>query len=235
MRWANALFWLLLGVGQVHAAQPNMVFVLVDDLRFDGMGFVNPALETPNLDRLAAEGMYFPNAVVTTSLCSPSRATILTGQSTRNHRIVDNNDASEDHLTFFPHYLQQAGYETAFIGKWHMGRANDAPRPGFDHWVSFKGQGFYFPTDRIPEAMQQQGVRHKLNVNGEAVDQTGYITDELTDYALNWLDAQHGNSAPFFLYLSHKAVHSDAQPAPRHRGQYADVDIALPQLVGQSL
>ena len=219
---------LLLLSGWVHGQQPNMIFVLVDDLRFDGMGFVNPVLQTPNIDRLAQGGTYFPNAVVATSLCSPSRATILTGQSTRNHRIVDNNDASEDHLTFFPSYLKQAGYATAFIGKWHMGRANDEPRPGFDHWVSFKGQGFYYPTDRIPAQMVAQGVRHQLNVDGQAVAQTGYITDELTDYALRWLDQQQADEAPFFLYLSHKAVHSDANPAPRHQGQYANVDIPLP-------
>ena len=210
-----------------QAAPPNMVFVLVDDLRFDGMGFVSPVLQTPHIDALASGGVYLPNAVVTTSLCSPSRATILTGQSARNHRIVDNNDGSEAHLTFFPKYLQAAGYKTAFVGKWHMGRANDEPRPGFDHWVSFKGQGFYNPTDRIPQEMVDQGVRHQLNVNGRSVDQRGYMTDELTDYALAWVNEQP-LSAPFFLYLSHKAVHSDATPAPRHEGQYSEVEFALP-------
>lgn len=196
--------------------RPNLIFILVDDLRYDAMGFVNPDVQTPNLDHLADRGLYLPNAVVSTSLCSPSRATILTGQSTRNHGIVDNNGGSEDALTFFPSYLQDAGYDTAFIGKWHMGRANDAPRPGFDHWVSFKGQGVYYPQPGYP-----------LNVNGQPRDQKGYITDELTDYALEWLD-RRDSEAPFFLYLSHKAVHADFQPARRHKGQYADVDIKLP-------
>ena len=193
-----------------------MIFILVDDLRYDAVGFVNPDLETPHIDKLAEGGVYLPNAAVTTSLCSPSRATILTGMSTRNHRIVDNNDASESHLTFFPRYLQDAGYETAFIGKWHMGRANDNPRPGFDRWVSFKGQGVYNP---VPG--------YQLNVDGIAVDQKGYITDELTDYAVQWLDERSGD-APFFLYLSHKAVHSDFVPAERHQGQYKDKEIRLP-------
>lgn len=202
----------------VGAPKPrNVIFVLVDDLRFDAMGFLTPGLQTPNIDRLAREGVYFPNAVVTSALCSPSRATLLTGLSSRNHGIVDNNNASETGLTFFPSYLQKAGYQTAFLGKWHMGQASAAPRPGFDHWVSFPGQGTYWPTPT-----------GRLNVDGREVVQKGYITDELTDYAMDWLE--HGRDAkkPFFLYLSHKAVHSDAQPAPRHRDQYKDLEIRLP-------
>ena len=106
----------LLGPGAfakpVNAPQPkptNMIFVLVDDLRYDAMGFLTPGLQTPNIDRLAKDGVYFPNAVVTSSLCSPSRATILTGQTARNHGVVDNNNSSEEGLTFFPKYLQAAG------------------------------------------------------------------------------------------------------------------------------
>lgn len=209
-------------------AQPNIVFILVDDLRFDAMGFLTPGLKTPNIDYLAKNGVYFPNAVVTSSLCSPSRATILTGQTTRNHRIVDNNNASEAGLTFFPKYLQEAGYQTAFFGKWHMGQASDGPRPGFDHWVSFKGQGTYFPTDGLTPQEVADGKRQTLNVDGKTVAQTNYITDELTDYELEWLDKGRDKTKPFFIYMSHKAVHSDAKPAPRHAGQYKDLDIKLP-------
>ena len=203
----------------------NMVFILLDDLRFDGMGFLQDEVKTPHIDELAERGVYFPNAVVTTSLCSPSRATILTGLTTRNHGVVDNNDSSEEGLVFFPKYLQEAGYETGYFGKWHMGEATDAPREGFDRWVSFAGQGFYYPVTG------PGGRVNQLNVDGEHVDQAGYITDELTDYALDWLTDGRDPSKPFFLYLSHKAVHSDAVPAPRHRGQYDDTEFKLPETV----
>ncbi len=203
----------------------NMIFVILDDLRFDGMGFLTPEVQTPNIDKLAANGTYFPNAVVTTSLCSPSRATILTGQTTQNHGIVDNNNSSEEGLVFFPKYLQQAGYQTSFFGKWHMGDETDGPRDGFDRWVSFAGQGHYFPVGG------PSGQRNVLNVDGQHVEQKGYITDELTDYAMGWLENQRDPSKPFFLYLSHKAVHSDAQPAPRHAHQYDNTKFKLPESV----
>ncbi len=204
--------------GQAQAARPrNIVFILVDDLRYDGMGFLQPQVKTPNIDTLARGGAYFPNTVVTSSLCSPSRATILTGETTRNHRVVDNNNSSEAGLVFFPSYLQKAGYQTAFFGKWHMGENNDAPRPGFDKWVSFLGQGVYFPS---PGTM--------LNVDGQHVPQKGYITDELTDYAMDWLQKERDPAKPFFLYLSHKAVHTDPLPAPRHAHQYDDTRFEIP-------
>jgi len=202
----------------------NIIFVLVDDLRFDGMGFLQPGLlHTPNIDRMAQEGTYFPNAVVTSSLCSPSRATILTGMTARNHGIVDNNNSSEEGLTYFPRYLQQAGYQTGFFGKWHMGSETDDPRPGFDRWVSFKGQGSYWPAPaETPQASPN------LNVDGEHVPQRGYITDELTDYAVDWLKNGREPGKPFFLYLSHKGVHSDPLPPPRHAHQYDDAQFDLP-------
>lgn len=205
------------------SARPNIVFVLVDDLRYDGMGFLQPSLHTPNIDRMAREGTYYPNAVVTSSLCSPSRATILTGMTARNHGVVDNNDASEEGLTFFPAYLQQQGYQTAFVGKWHMGMDTDKPRPGFDRWVSFKGQGSYWPAKT--ESAQASPF---LNVDGKEVPQKGYITSELTDYAMDWLEHGRDPNKPFFLYLSHKAVHSDPLPEPKHAHQYDNTVFPLP-------
>ncbi len=207
----------------------NVIFILTDDQRYDQMGFMNPEISTPNIDQLAQEGAHFSNAFVTTSLCSPSRASILTSQYMHNHGVVDNNSSAQESSRFFPEYLQQAGYNTAFVGKWHMGGTggdahySDNPQPGFDYWLSFPGQGNYFP---IKDA---NGKVNTFNINGERVEQKGYITDELTDYSLDWIRAREAQDKPFFLYLSHKAVHADFAPAPRHENLYADVEIALPE------
>jgi arylsulfatase A-like enzyme len=206
----------------------NIVFVLVDDLRYDAMGFLNTRLETPNIDRLAARGAHFENAFVTSSLCSPSRATIMTGRSMRNHRIVDNNEASEGGLTYFPELLQAAGYQTGFFGKWHFGRRDDQPRPGFDRWVSFVGQGAYFPTDYLSPQDVAAGRRHRLNVDGHHVDQTDYITDELTHYAIDWLERDVDPARPFLLFLAHKAVHAMAKWPARCDAQYETTGFELP-------
>jgi N-acetylglucosamine-6-sulfatase len=200
------------------AAKPrNVIFILSDDHRYDALGFMKtqPWLETPQLDRLAHEGIHFKNAFVTTALCSPSRASILTGVYAHKHRIVDNNTAIPAGTVFFPSYLQKVGYKTGFFGKWHMGAEVDDPKPGFDQWVSFKGQGTYLPNP------------NGLNVNGKHVPQKGYITDELTDYALDWLRTLP-KEQPYFLYLSHKAVHSEFIPAERHKGKYKDAKFIYP-------
>ena len=108
----------------------NIIVILSDDHRYDFMSFMEESpqfLETPNLDRLAAEGAHLTNAFVSTSLCSPSRASILTGQYMRNHRVVDNQRAVPEGTVFFPEYLQEAGYQTGYVGKWHMGHEDDTP------------------------------------------------------------------------------------------------------------
>ena len=196
--------------GTAAARRRNIVFILTDDHRYDAFGFMRPQtfLRTPNLDAFTREGAHLRNAFVTTALCSPSRATILTGAYAHKHGIVDNNTPIPADTRFFPRLLQQAGYRTAFIGKWHMGYDGDDPQPGFDHWVSFRGQGSYKPS------------KDGLNVNGRHVPQHGYITDELTGYAEEWL-ATLPPETPFFLYLSHKAVHSGFVPAERHLNLYA--------------
>jgi N-acetylglucosamine-6-sulfatase len=154
----------------------NIVFVLTDDHRYDALGFLKGQsfIETPNLDALARQGVHLKNAFVTTALCSPSRASILTGQYAHQHRVVDNSNAVPDDLVFFPQYLQAAGYETAFVGKWHMGGESDAPQRGFDHWVSFRGQGTYLPS------------ANGLNVI--IGGQRGYITDD-SPLRAGWLRA----------------------------------------------
>lgn len=216
-------FSLLLAVaGTARAESPNVIFILSDDHRYDFMSFMEQSpefLETPNLDRFASRGTHLKNAFVTTSLCSPSRATILTGRYMHDHSVVDNQRPVPAGTRFFPQVLQQAGYETALVGKWHMGHDNDDPRPGFDHWVSFRGQGSYFDPE--------------LNINGQRKKFKGYNADVLTDQALGWLD-QRDDNQPFFLYLSYKAVHYPFQPAARNAERYADAIIDYPETMANS-
>ena len=201
----------------------NIVFVLSDDHRYDFMGFMKDApafLETPNLDRMARQGAHLVNAFVSTSLCSPSRASILTGQYMHHHRIVDNQRPEPEGTVFFPQTLQRSGYQTAFVGKWHMGHDHDKPRPGFNHWVSFRGQGSY--------------VDPTLNINNMRQTFPGYTTDLLTDQALSWLSTGRDPNRPFFLYLSFKAVHYPFQPAERHRGRYAQAVVKRPDTMANT-
>lgn len=197
--------------------KPNVIFILADDHRHDFMGFTGrvPELKTPGMDRIAKEGAHIKNAFVSTALCSPSRASILSGQYTHHHQVVDNQSPIADSIKFFPEYLQQGGYQTAFIGKWHMGHEDDKPRKGFDYWVSFKGQGVYYNP--------------ALNVNGtqKEFSDSSYISDILTDYALDFLENRKTDK-PFFLYLSHKGVHAEFQPAKRHNDIYNNIRIAYP-------
>ncbi len=197
----------------------NVVFILSDDHRYDAMSFMEHQFaKTPVMDSIAANGVHLKNAFVTTSLCSPSRASILTGLYTFRHRVIDNNRPIPEGTLYFPQYLQKAGYATSFFGKWHMGGEGDQPQPGFDHWVSFRGQGNYYPP----------GPNYTLNVDGKRVKQKGYITDELTDYAVDWLKEQKPAEKPFFMYLSHKAVHANFTPAERHEGELADLPFERP-------
>ncbi|MFN0088632.1 MAG: sulfatase [Blastocatellia bacterium] len=234
MKYRHLLFFLLLALpfeaapqssgSSKQAARPNIVFILVDDLRWDETGIAgHPFLRTPNIDRIGREGAVFHNAFMTTPLCSPSRASFLTGQYAHTHGITDNVDrsAASHKLATFPRLLHQSGYETAFIGKWHMGN-DDTPRPGFDRWVSFKGQGTYLNPD--------------INEDGKAVKPVGYTTDILTGYATEFIRRRHDK--PFLVYLAHKAIHPEVTqnddgsvnladserflPAERHRNLYAD-------------
>ncbi|WP_221033175.1 sulfatase family protein [Actomonas aquatica] len=219
---AGALTRSLFAAESSASAPRNVVIILSDDHRYDFMSFHEHApdfLQTPNLDRMAAEGAHLKNAFVTTSLCSPSRASILSGQYAHRHGVVDNTTPIPERTRFFPSDLQAAGYKTAFFGKWHMGESDDRPRPGFDRWLSFEGQGVY----RDP----------LFNIDGEEVQCEGYTTDLLTDYALDWLQQQPADQ-PFLLYLSHKAVHSKFEPAERHLDAYGDIKIPYPATMART-
>ncbi|HWU39035.1 MAG TPA: sulfatase-like hydrolase/transferase, partial [Candidatus Acidoferrum sp.] len=179
-----------------HSDRPNIIFILSDDHRWDAMsGAGHPFLKTPNLDRLSSEGVHFRNAFVTTSLCSPSRASILTGQYAHTHGVVTNHTPWKESQTTFMEGLKTAGYETAFIGKWHM-PGEELPRlRGLDRFVTFTkegGQGVYYDCPLI--------------IDGVETERPGkYITEDLTDLALSFIEQKR--ERPFFLYLAHKAVH----------------------------
>ncbi|MGH9219716.1 MAG: sulfatase-like hydrolase/transferase, partial [Vicinamibacterales bacterium] len=199
-----------------------MVVILVDDMRWDEMRIAgHPFIDTPHMDRLAREGARFTNAFATTPLCSPSRASFLTGQYAHTNGIIDNTQRPSHNLQVFPLELQRAGYRTGFFGKWHMGN-DDSPRPGFDHWVALPGQG--------------EAIDPSLNVDGQRVEAKGYTTDLLTDYVERFIDRPADQ--PFLVYLAHKAIHPNViqqndgsvvpipgQPggfvaAERHKGRY---------------
>ena len=222
MKCALAVLLFLATVAEAQDTRRNIIFILSDDHRYDFMGFHPEApkfLETPALDRMAAGGAHVRNAFVTTSLCSPSRASILTGEYAYEHEVVDNSRPIKKSAVFFPQLLQKAGYQTGFFGKWHMGAHTDDRQPGFDRWVSFPGQGVY--------------VDPQLNIDGRRVRVEGYITDILTDHALAWLSERESDK-PFMIYLSHKAVHAEFVPAPRHRGRYADLRLEYPATMGDT-
>jgi N-acetylglucosamine-6-sulfatase len=188
--------------------RPNFVVIIADDMAYGlfGPGRRLPFLSLPNLEALSARGAFFDRAFVTTALCSPSRASMLSGLYAHRHGVFGNEitDISPA-IPTYPQILQKSGYETAHIGKWHMDAQTDRPRPGYDYWVSFRGQGVY--NDPV------------MNENGRVVQRTGYITDLLTNYAVDWLRQPHPR--PFVLVLGHKAPHQPADPAPRHAGALA--------------
>lgn len=227
-RVAVALLWFGVAAWATKTeAAPNIVFVLVDDLRWDDLGCAgNDFVQTPNIDRIAREGVQFQNAFATTPLCSPSRGSILTGQFAHLHGITDNTERGEQshRLKTFPQVLQQAGYETAYLGKWHMGNDNTR-RPGFDRWFCLTGQGTSFDP--------------LVNDDGKEVQRTGYVTDVLNEESVKFVKQKHDE--PFLLFLSHKAIHPETYqgpdgklsdptlsnfiPAPRHRELYGNAEI----------
>lgn len=203
-------------VSHVRAADksPNVVFVLCDDLRWDCLGCTgHPYLKTPNIDRLAAEGVLFRNAFCTTSLCSPSRASILSGLYAHSHGVTNNFTEYPTSLDSFPLRLQKAGYDTAYVGKWHMGEENDEKRPGFNYFVTHKGQGKYFDTE--------------FNIDGDRKVLPGYYTHVVTDLAVDWLKRERGGK-PFLMMLGQKAPHSFYFPEEKYAHTFDDVKIDYP-------
>ena len=196
------------------ADRPNILFVFTDDHAphaigaYDGwLKSVNP---TPNIDQLARQGMLFQNSFCTNSICGPSRAVILTGKHSHLNGFMNNGNNFDGDQPTFPKYMQQAGYQTAFYGKWHL-----KSRPqGFNDWKVLPGQGLYYNPDF-------------LGPNGRFKKQ-GYCTDIVTDMAINWLKNDRDDEKPFVLMCQHKAPHRNWMPALRHLNLYDDIEIPEP-------
>jgi len=196
--------------------RPNIIFILSDDHRWDHLSILgHPFIQTPQLDRMARRGVLFENAFVTTSLCSPSRATFLTGLYAHTHGVKNNlTPWNNDNVTFLE-MLKSVGYDTAFIGKWHMpGRLPELR--GVDHFVTFtvqEGQGRYFHCPLIVDGKPEPSRK-------------SYITEELTDRSLEFMEKDR--DGPFCLFLAHKAAHHQFLPPPEYAGIYDDVKLELP-------
>ena len=166
--------------------------------------------KTPNLDRLAREGMLFNNSFCTNSICAPCRAVILTGKYSHINGVIDNRQKFDPSQQTFPKLLQNVGYETAMIGKWHL----KTDPTGFDYWNVLPGQGKYYNPD-----MKEMGQKRKY---------TGYTTDIITDHALKWLKERSGEK-PFCLMYQQKAPHRSWEPGPKYLTMYDDVKIPEPE------
>ena len=192
--------------------RPNIVFILTDDQRWDCMSCAgHKYLKTPNMDRIANEGVRFANAFVTDSLCSPSRASFLSGLYAHSHGVRNNFTEYPDNLPSYPKALKAAGYATAYVGKWHMGEANDEHRSGFDFWASHKGQGQYYGTE--------------WNIGGKRQTLDGYYTHVVTDLAVDWIKSA---TRPFAIEIGHKAPHGLWVPEPKYAHAFDQMPVDRP-------
>jgi len=191
--------------------QPNIIFIFTDDHAIQAISAYGSIINnTPNIDRLAADGMIFRHAMVTNSICAPSRAVILTGKHSHLNGVLDNRLPFDSTQQTFPKILQQQGYQTAMIGKWHL----KTQPTGFDYWKVLPGQGHYYNPDfRTPEGREQI---------------EGYVTDIVTDVSLEWLMEKRDPNKPFLLMSQHKAPHREWSPGPDHLTTFDGEDIPEP-------
>ena len=193
------------------ASPPNIVFLFTDDHAAHSMSCYGSKInKTPHLDRIASGGMRFDRCYVTNSLCGPSRATILTGKHSHANGFRQNGDKFDGSQVTFPKLLQQGGYQTAVIGKWHL----ETDPTGFDHWDILIGQGPYYNPPMI--------------ANGERVKREGYTTEVIGDLAMEWIDKKRDPNKPFLLMCQHKAPHREWQPGPKYFDLYKDETIPEP-------
>jgi arylsulfatase A-like enzyme len=196
---------------QDAAQRPNIVYIMTDDHSIQTLSsYGSQLIHTPNIDRIASEGVIFTSSFVGNSICAPSRATMLTGKHTHKNGQMTNADTFDGSQATFPKLLQQAGYETAMIGKWHL-RSDPT---GFDYWNILPGQGEYYNPDFIEMGEQK---RHE-----------GYCTTLTTDFALDWLENRQSKDKPFCLLLHHKAPHRTWQPDTINFEEFKDIVYPVP-------
>ena len=191
--------------------KPNIIFIFTDDHALQAISAYGSVInKTPNIDRLADEGMIFRNAFCTNSICAPSRAVIQTGKHSHINGVTDNIQVFDSAQVTFPKLLRTGGYQTAMIGKWHL----KSEPVGFDFWKVLPGQGRYYNPDfRTPVGLQRI---------------EGYVTDIVTDVSLEWLENGRDKNKPFMLMTQHKAPHRAWLPGPDHLNMYDDVTIPEP-------
>jgi len=197
--------------GKEEKQRPNILFIMTDDHSYQTLSaYDNRFIETPNLDRIAGEGILYTNSFVSNSICAPSRAVMLTGKHSHLNGQVNNVVRFDGTQQTFPKLLQQAGYQTALVGKWHL----KSDPTGFDYWNILPGQGSYYNPDFI-----EMGQKKRYE---------GYVTDITNDFAFSWLDNQRDKEKPFCLLLHHKAVHRTWQPDTTHLAEFAAQEYDLP-------
>jgi len=201
------------GTRNTKAKRPNIIFIMADDHASQAVSCYGSKInQTPNIDRLAREGILFTNCFCTNSICAPSRAVILTGKYSHINGVINNKVTFDGTQQTFPKVLQKAGYQTAVIGKWHL----KSEPTGFDYWnilTGSWGQGEYFDP-----LFSEKGYESSVK---------GYVTDIITNFSINWLK-QHKGDKPFCLLCHHKAPHRNWQPDEKHSKMYEDADIPEP-------
>lgn len=219
LRWCclpGSVVLLVLLCGACFAAErPNIVWIFSDDHSFQTIGAYGGPLQhlnpTPNIDRNARQGMRFDRAYVGNSICAPSRGTLLTGKHSHRHGMLTNRTTFDHNQQQFQKILQANGYQTVMVGKIHL----DGQMQGFDYWDVLPGQGLYNDPVFVTEAGK---TKHK-----------GYVTDVITDKALDWLENKRDESKPFMLMIHHKAAHRPWEPAKRDMKKFADIEIPEPE------
>lgn len=212
MKRISLLFLLLCGHLTYAQQQPNIIIIVSDDHAFQSIGaYGSKLMKTPSIDRIAKEGVRFDKGYVTNSICGPSRAVILTGKYSHKNGFKDNEnskfDGSQDS---FVKQLRTGGYQTAWIGKWHL----ETTPQGFDHWQVLPDQGQYYN----PDFLMQDGTKKRYE---------GYVTNVVEDVAEDWLD-QRDQSKPFCLVIGHKATHRVWLPDTADMGMFDKVKFPLP-------